>query len=93
LNFVAGSILPSDEKIILLTRTNRLLAMSMDMTIDQLQLRASLNSDAASLNSDDSSQSSTTTTNGNRQQKRNSINASSITDLTPGGYHCNSAGW
>jgi hypothetical protein len=62
----------------------------MDMTIDQLQLRAGLNSDSVSLNSDDASQS--TTTSSVRKDKRNSINASNITDFTPGGYHCNSAG-
>ena len=65
--------------------------MSMDMTIDQLQLRASLNSsDGASLNSDDASQS--TTSSSVRKDKRNLVNASNITEFTPGGYHCNSAG-
>ena len=65
--------------------------MSMDMTIDQLQLRAGLNSDSVSLNSDDASH-STTTSSSVTKDKRNSINASNITDFTPGGYHCNSAG-
>lgn len=87
-HFVAACLLPSDEKIILLTRANRLFAMSMDMSIDQLQLRASLhNNDGAS--SDDGSQSTTTSA---QIEKRNSFNANSITDLTPGGYHCNSSG-
>ena len=65
--------------------------MSMDMTIDQLQLRAGLNSDSVSLNSDDASH-STNNSSSVTKDKRNSINASNITDFTPGGYHCNSAG-
>jgi len=65
--------------------------MSMDMTIDQLQLRANLNSDGVSTNSSDDASQSTTASN-TKNNKRDSLNANAITDLIPGGYHCSSSG-
>ena len=83
--FVGGTIYPSEEKMVVITRQGRLLNMPLDVTIEQIQM-SSLNDalDGAGGDDDDSlgddgSQSALA---------KRAKGAHGISDINAGGYHC-----
>ena len=97
-HLIGGCIYPSEEKMIIITKNSRLLTMPLDTTIDQIKISSnnnhnnnennlnttSLNEDSNSMNDENS-----TTTIGNSKLIDKNTNLHGITDLTAGGYHCN----
>lgn len=85
-HLVGGTIYPSDEKMVLVTKNSRLFNMALDVTIDQIKMSSNNNNaddGENSLAEDDASLS--TLGNAAKGEKKG---AHGVTDLTPGGYHC-----
>lgn len=85
-HIVGGTIYPSDERMVIVTKNSRMFNMALDVTIDQIKMSSNNNTgggggdDDNSVN-DDASQ----TTLGSKAEKKGTHG---VTDLTPGGYHC-----
>eukprot|EP01032_Pedospumella_encystans_P021980 gene21980-24919_t len=84
-HLVGGTIYPSDEKMVLVTKNCRLFNMALDVTIDQIKMSSNNNGGEDGDNSvADDDQSMSTLGNAKIEKK----GAHGVTDLTPGGYHC-----
>lgn len=84
-HLVGGTIYPSDEKMVLVTKNGRLFNMALDVTIDQIKMSSNNNAGDDGDNSvADDDQSLSTLGNAKIEKK----GAHGVTDLTPGGYHC-----
>ena len=84
-HLVGGTIYPSDEKMVLVTKNGRLFNMALDVTIDQIKMSSNNNGGEDGDNSvADDDQSMSTLGNAKIEKK----GAHGVTDLTPGGYHC-----
>jgi WD40 repeat protein len=83
-HIIGGSIYPSDERMVLVTKNGRMFNMALDVTIDQIKMSSNNNALADDDNSaaDDVSQS----TLGNAKLEKKGTHG--VADITPGGYHC-----
>lgn len=99
MNFINGSIYPSEEKLILMSKTKRLLEVPLDMSIDQIKqgLNNSTNNSAnnstandSQINNNSSMEVIDNSTNFNNIKLLQSKNSYGINDLTVGGHHVTS---
>lgn len=83
-HLIGGSIYPSEERMVLVTKNSRMFNMALDVTIDQIKM--SSNNHAAA--DDDSAAEDASQSTLGQAAKLEKRGTHGVSDLTPGGYHC-----
>ena len=76
INFTGGTVYPSEEKMVLLSKSGRMLSMPLDVSIDQIKSSHTSENARQSGPADDE-----------EQQRSEVVGHNGVTDLTSGGFH------